>query len=264
MAVFAPPPHMREIKIPILLFIKLNMWPPGSKTDHPSLRDCVSQQGVCRAATVSASIRTLSLGLLESEVPSGGCRVPTPTQTPPPPRCGDWPSDPCVLNLIPDIFPPSLSAARWHCRGLAKDNMMKPAAWAPAQGNISPLKASPSRAGVSRTPLLFPSPWRRASVRCTFGLRGALILEQTVWSRTQKPADEWNWDQDHFLFSCFQDRRRHSNTLMTALHPNKCTFWVVCHPTNNLATSFLTQIVNGVILYFYPDSDISFLSQMGH
>lgn len=76
MAAFVLQPHMHKIKIPILLFIKLNMWPPGSKTDHPSLCHCVSQQGVRRAATVSASIRTLSLGLLESEVPSGGCHVP--------------------------------------------------------------------------------------------------------------------------------------------------------------------------------------------
>lgn len=35
----------------------------------------------------------------------------TPPLNPSTPRCGDMASDPCVLNLIPDIFPLSLCAA---------------------------------------------------------------------------------------------------------------------------------------------------------
>lgn len=46
------------------------------------------------------------------------------------------------LRAEPHLWyiPPSLPSAAWHCWSLAKDNMMKPSAWAAAEGYISPAR----------------------------------------------------------------------------------------------------------------------------
>lgn len=250
MAVFAPSPHMRKIKIPILLFIKLNMWPLGSKTDHPSRRDRVSHQGVRRAATVSASIRTLSLGLLESEVPSGGCHIPArlppslwglavrPLRAEPhlwyiPPRLSPPPDDiaeaaPRTIwwNPLPERRPGEI----FHRLGPRRVKSSR--RWA-AHSCCSVTLEKSKACGA-----------RSASARFDFGTNRVTAKGMKLgWYRRPLPVQLFP------LSSC---------TFMTALHPNKCTFWLVCHSTNKLGMRFLTQIVNGVILCFFPGFGIRF------
>ncbi len=129
---------VHEIKISILLFIQLTSCLRGSKIHHLSHCSCVTIGHLPHYHHFYFHYNFI---------------IPTPWVRGSRKRLsclshGDPVSDPSVLNL-PLIYSPCLSSTGWHCWSLAKDNMIKPCAWATVEGNISGL--SELSAGESPT-----------------------------------------------------------------------------------------------------------------
>lgn len=162
---------LHGIKISILLFIQLTRCLQGSMIDHLSL---------CSSVTIghlphhqhfyfhyNFIIRTPWVrGSLKKAVTS----LP-------------WGPDVRPQSAEPssDIFPLSLSSTGWHCWSLAKDNMIKPCAWATVEGNISPLGPLRVESRWITRPRC-PVTWKTAPDECARGLRETFILSHFVSS----------------------------------------------------------------------------------